>query len=103
MDGDRAARTWALVAERAGGAPISAAHICAAAAAGIGVDGVGLTVVTGMTLREVVHATDQVADQLEEFQLTFGQGPCVDALTDGPVLADELRARSYVERWPAFA
>jgi hypothetical protein len=102
MDSERAARIWGLVAERARGAPISPAHICAAAAAGINVDGAGLTVMVGPTRREVVHATDRVADQLEEFQLTFGQGPCMDAFDHGPVLADELEAPGYLARWPAF-
>jgi hypothetical protein len=39
---------------------------------------------------------------LEELQLTFGQGPCVDTFANGPVLADDLRAPEYAARWPAF-
>jgi|SRR5947207_1131010 len=57
----------------------------------------------GPTARETVHATDAVAGELEELQLTLGQEPCVDAYTDGgPVLAVDLRARDYLTRWPAF-
>src|SRR5947207_856068 len=57
----------------------------------------------GPTARETVHATDAVAGELEELQLTLGQEPCVDAYTDGgPVLAVDLRARDYLPRWPAF-
>ena len=55
------------------------------------------------TVRETVHATDDVAASLEEAQLTFGQGPCVDAFTEGgPVLAADLRRAEYLARWPAF-
>jgi hypothetical protein len=55
------------------------------------------------TVRETVHATDRVAGELEEWQLTFGQGPCVDAFSDGgPVLAGNLNAADCVARWPVF-
>jgi hypothetical protein len=51
-----------------------------------------------------MYATDRVAAELEEWQLTFGQGPCVDTLTeDGPVLAGDLRSSDHLARWPAFA
>ena len=90
VNSERAARVWLLVTERAGVGPVSMAHVCDAAVAGVGVDGAGLTVMAGPTIREVVHATDHVAARLEEFQLTFGQGPCVDAFERGPVQAGDL-------------
>jgi hypothetical protein len=101
---DRVVRIWTQVARKSRGAPISLAHVCAAAVAGIGVDGAGVTVMVGPTAREIVHVTDRVAGELEEWQLTFGQGPCVDTFTDGagPVLAANLRAPDYLARWPAF-
>jgi hypothetical protein len=55
------------------------------------------------TVRDTVHATDRVAGELEEWQLTFGQGPCVDAFNDGgPVLAGDLRSPACLARWPVF-
>jgi hypothetical protein len=103
VSGERVARIWAQVAERSRGEALSVAHVCAAAVAGVGVDGAGVTVMAGPTARETVHATDALAGQLEELQLTLGQGPCVDTYTDGgPVLAVDLRARDYLIRWPAF-
>jgi hypothetical protein len=99
----RAARVWLLVTERAGAGPVSLAHVCDAAVAGVRVDGAGLTVMAGPTVREVVHATDPVAARLEEFQLTFGQGPCVDAFERGPVQAGDLEAAHCLARWPVFA
>lgn len=97
-------RVWAQVVEQAGGAPISVAHVCAAAVAGLGVDGAAVTLVAGPTIRETVHATDQVAGELEEWQLAFGQGPCVDAFTTGgPVLVVDLDSPDELARWSAFA
>ncbi len=97
-------RVWARVVEQAGGAPISVAHVCAAAVAGLGVDGAAVTLVAGPTVRETVHATDRVAGELEEWQLAFGQGPCVDAFaTGGPVLVVDLDSPDQLARWSAFA
>ena len=103
MDADRIARIWLQVGRQSQGAPISMAHVCAAAVGGVGVDGAGVTVMVSPTLRETVHATDGVAAQLEELQLMLGEGPCIDAFTDGgPALAADLQTREYAARWPAF-
>jgi hypothetical protein len=72
--------------------------------AGVAVDGAGVTVMVSPTVREIVSVTDAVAEDLEQFQLTFGQGPCVDSFTQGgPVLAVDLRSPEYLARWPVFA
>src|SRR5690348_4361613 len=100
---DRVVRVWAQVGQQSRGAPVSVAHLCAAAAAGVGVDGAGVTVMTSPTVRDTVHATDQVAGELEEWQLTFGQGPCLDTFTDGgPVLIADLGSPDCAARWPVF-
>jgi hypothetical protein len=101
--GERVVRVWAQVGRQSRGAPISVAHVCAAAVAGIGVDGAGVTVMASPTVRDTVHATDRVAGELEEWQLTFGQGPCVDAYTGGgPVLIGDLDSAESAARWPIF-
>jgi hypothetical protein len=100
---DRVVRVWAQVAVQSRGAAVSVAHVCAAAAAAVGVDGAGVTVMASPTVRESVHATDRVAGELEEWQLTFGQGPCLDTFTDGgPVLVGDLDSPESAARWPAF-
>jgi ANTAR domain len=82
---------------------VSVAHVCAAAVAGVGADGAAVTVVVNSTVRDTVHATDRVAGELEEWQLAFGQGPCVDAFAaGGPVLVMDLGLPGYSARWPAF-
>jgi len=103
VNSDRAARIWSQVGLHSLGDPVSVAHVCAAAVAGVGVDGAGLSVMVSPTVRETMHATDQVADQLEEWQLSYGQGPCVDAFSDGgPILVVDLDLPYYLARWPVF-
>jgi ANTAR domain-containing protein len=103
VNNDRVVRIWAQVAEQSQGAAVSLAHVCAAAVAGVGVDGAGVTVISSPTARETVHATDAVAGVLEELQLTLGQGPCMDTFSDGgPVLAVDLSSPESLARWPAF-
>jgi hypothetical protein len=96
---DRVVRVWAQVGQQSRGEPVSVAHVCAAAVAAVQVDGVGVTVMVSPTVRDTVHATDWVAGELEEWQLTFGQGPCVDAFSDGgPVLVGDLRSPTCLAR-----
>jgi hypothetical protein len=103
MNDDRVVRIWSQVAQQSRGAPVSMAHICAAAVAGVGVDGAGVTVMASTTARETVHATDGIAADLEELQLTLGEGPCMDTFAaGGPALAVDLHASEFLIRWPAF-
>lgn len=60
-------------------------------------------VITSNAHRATMWATDPVAERLEELQLTFSEGPGVDALELGqPVLVPDLVDR-YDDRWPLFA
>ena len=101
--GDRVVRIWTWVARESRGAPVSLAHVCAALVTGMDVDGAGVSVVVSPTVREIMCATNGVATRLEELQLTFGEGPCVDTFaTGGPVLVMDLRVPECAARWPAF-
>jgi hypothetical protein len=103
VTGDRVVRAWAQIAQQSRGTPVSMAHLCAAAVARVGADGVGVTVMVSPTVRDTVYVTDRVAGELEEWQLAFGQGPCVDAFAAGdPVLVVDLGSPDYSARWPAF-
>lgn len=78
------------------------ARLCAACVLAADVTGAGLTVISTGGQRSLVHATDAVAAQMEDAQLTVGEGPCVDAFEGrGPVLVADLSA-DY-DRWPAFS
>jgi hypothetical protein len=103
VNGDRVVRVWAQIGQQSRGDPVSVVHVCAAAVAGVGADGAGVTVMVSPTVRDTVYATDRVAGELEEWQLAFGQGPCVDAFAAGdPVLVVDLGSPDYSARWPAF-
>lgn len=104
VTGDHVVRVWESVARRSGSAPVTLAHLCDAVVGGVGVDGAGLTTMAGATVRETLHATDDVAARLGELQLTLGQGPSVDMFTGGgPVLVADLGTPEFLARWPAFA
>ncbi len=48
-------------------------------------------------------ATDGLSKRIEELQVLLGEGPCVDANTNGgPILISELRGRVAASLWPAF-
>jgi hypothetical protein len=71
--------------------------------------GVETAAVTGATLgiiggehRSTVCATDEVSNRLEDLQLTFSEGPSVDAVRDGvAVLVPDLSDASD-SRWPWY-
>ncbi len=68
-----------------------------------GVAGVGVTMMTPQT-QQVRYASDAVSARVEQLQFLLGEGPCRDAYaTAGPILAGDLRAPAWRERWPAFA
>jgi ANTAR domain len=99
-------RLWAMVAEHAAsrGGRVGVADACAVAVTAAGVSGAGLTVMTRTDSGRVVCVTDDVSARIEELQLTFGEGPCVDAYASrAPVLSSDLRAQGALRRWPAFA
>jgi ANTAR domain len=97
------ARIWAQVAVTSLGLPITIGHVCEAAVDALGLDCAAVTVVVGSGVRDLVHATDRLAAELEEWQQLYGQGPCVDAWDrGGPVLVPDLAGPALAERWPVF-
>lgn len=80
-------------------------NICRLCVDTLGVSGAGISVVTREGERAVVCATDERSAQVEDLQLTLGEGPCIDAIKNGsPVLIPDLERPNgvAVERWPAF-
>jgi GAF domain len=77
-------------------------RLCAAAASGIEVTGVGMALMTQDGHEGAVGATDGTARRMEELQFTLGEGPCLDASKQGqPVLVPDL-VRTAASRWPGF-
>lgn len=46
-----------------------------------GVDGAAVATAISVNSRELVYATDAVAERIDELQFTVGDGPCSDAYT----------------------
>lgn len=82
--------------------------VCSLAVSQLRVSGAGATVLALVgdgdgqgPRRGLVHATNAVSTELEQLQLTVGEGPCLDAFeTGGPVLISDLAREDT--RWPGF-
>lgn len=69
-----------------------------------GADGAAVALLSqSAAVRELVYATDPLAQQLDELQFTLGEGPCIDAYTTGlPQLVDDLDGEGPRSKWPIF-
>jgi hypothetical protein len=77
-------------------------RLCVAAAERLDVTGVGMALMSERGHEGVLGATDGAAHLMEELQFTLGEGPCVDASSQGqPVFQPDL-ARTGPRRWPGF-
>lgn len=106
MNDNQATRVWAAInaVARADGVAPTVRHGCVACARQLGGVSVGLSIIAGPAVREPVFATDQHAEELEELQLTLGEGPSWDATADNsPVLVADLDSTESKRRWPIFA
>lgn len=102
----RSARIQVLVAEQAArrGAPVGVVDVCTAAVVALPVGGAGVSAMSKTTASHPLCSTDTISEQLEELQLTLGEGPCVDAFTHGSaVLSPDLLTGGLQDRWPVFA
>ncbi|MEV4049783.1 ANTAR domain-containing protein [Amycolatopsis sp. NPDC049688] len=101
MDDRRRERLWRLVSERAPAGSGWAGVVCAVAVAEAGVDGAAITVRTDSRVQDLAAATGGWVAVLEELQYTVGEGPGVEAFTNGtPVLVGDLDADG--DRWPGL-
>ncbi|GIG20223.1 GAF domain-containing protein [Cellulomonas chitinilytica] len=81
----------------------AADQLCRACVDLLDVDGASISVADHETTRGTFGSSGELSRRLDEFQFTFGEGPCLDAVRHGvPVLVADLAATSEV-RWPAFA
>ncbi|WP_412079320.1 GAF and ANTAR domain-containing protein [Streptomyces xanthophaeus] len=106
MPRSRSARIRVLVAEQAAlrGARVGVVDVCTAAVAALPVCGAGVSAMSRSAASHPLCSTDDISEQLEELQLTLGEGPCVDAFAAGAaVLTPDLRTSEVQGRWPLFA
>lgn len=80
----------------------AADRLCSACVELLKVDGAAVSLVTDGATQGTFGSSSALSRQIDEFQYTFGEGPCLDAATDGaPVLIPDLGALDDA-RWPAF-
>lgn len=94
-----------LNAALAGVAPgLQAAHeLCAACVGLLGVDGAAVSVVHEGFSRGTFGSSSEASRRLDEYQFTFGEGPCIEAVSERrAVLVPDLDAPDE-HRWPGFA
>ncbi|WP_234381195.1 ANTAR domain-containing protein [Streptomyces sp. NRRL F-5122] len=102
----RSARIQMLVAEQAArrGARVGVVDVCTAAVAALPVGGAGLSAMSKAAASHPLCSTDDISEQLEELQLTLGEGPCVDAFVRGSaVLTPDLLTTELQDHWAVFA
>jgi hypothetical protein len=100
--GDRLQRILALLTTNNTEEPTSErlGEVCADVTA---MTGAGIMLMSDDLPAGSVCATNEVSALIEDLQFTLGEGPCVDAFTEGrPVLEPDL-AHPAVRRWPAFS
>jgi hypothetical protein len=85
-----------------GGAVASADRLCHACVDLLGVDGAAISFVDEGSSRGTLGSSGDLSRRLDEFQFTFGEGPCLDAVRQRtPVLVHDLDDPAE-RRWPAF-
>ncbi|MFE4498540.1 GAF and ANTAR domain-containing protein [Rhodococcus sp. NPDC056743] len=80
------------------------ADLCSKCISLTAVDGAAVTVLSSSSARELMYATDALAQHLDELQFTSGDGPCVDAFLSGsPVLCNDTSDSVHAASWPGFS
>lgn len=86
----------------AGSAGAAADLLCLACVELLDVDGASIALVRAGASQGTFGASSPQSRLLDEYQFTFGEGPCLDSVKDGrPVLVTDLDDPAE-QRWPAF-
>jgi GAF domain-containing protein len=80
----------------------AADRLCTACVDLLQVDGASISLLHDREAWGTFGASGEVSRRLDEFQFTFGEGPCLDAVAQSkPVMVPDL-AHPADSRWPAF-
>jgi hypothetical protein len=86
-----------------GGALAAADRLCRACVDLLAVDGAAVSITHAGASQGTFGSSGALSRRLDEFQFTFGEGPCLDAVSSGlPVLVGDVGDQRE-ERWPAFS
>ena len=80
----------------------AANELCLASVGLLGVDGVAVSMVFDGASQGTFGSSSETSRRLDEYQFTFGEGPCLDAVAARvPVMVSDLDS-PHGRRWPAF-
>jgi hypothetical protein len=101
---DPRTRSLLVAALAEGGPGLPAANqLCLACVGLFRVDGAAVSVVHEGASRGTFGSSNAASRRLDEYQFTFGEGPCLDAVKErSAILVPDLDAPGEA-RWPAFA
>lgn len=102
----RVDRIWGAITAHADarGVAVSVRTLCETVAARLPVTGVAVAMPGSFLASELICGTDPLSRQLEELQLTIGEGPTLEVLAGtSSILVEDLDAPGYQARWPLFA
>ena len=86
-----------------GGALAAADRLCRACVELLAVDGAAVSITQAGTTRGTFGSSGELSRRLDEYQFTYGEGPCLDAVATGrPVLVGDVGDQRD-PRWPAFS
>jgi GAF domain len=86
-----------------GGALAAADRLCRACVDLLAVDGAAVSITHAGTTQGTFGSSGELSRRLDEYQFTFGEGPCLDAASSGrPVLVGDVGDQRD-QRWPAFS
>lgn len=86
-----------------GGSLAVANRLCEACVAVLGVDGAAISLLNLGQTQGTHGSSSPLSKQLDEYQFTFGEGPCKDAVSQGrPVLVTDLHDHQEL-RWSAYS
>ena len=86
------------------GSGLSAAdRLCVACVDLLDVDGAAISLMHRGSTQGTYGSSGELSRRFDEYQFTFGEGPCMDAVSGGrPVLVDDI-GHPDEQRWPAFS
>ena len=80
----------------------AADRLCRACVELLQVDGASISLIRGGASQGTFGSSSELSRRLDEYQFTYGEGPCLDAVRTGrPVLVSDLQD-THEHRWPAF-
>lgn len=78
-------------------------RLCAVCVDVLHVDGAAISLMHDRATRGTLGSSGPLSRRLDEFQFTFGEGPCLEAASTGrPVLVEDVGDPAE-RRWPAFS